>query len=170
MSNNGSSAEPELRLHHRCHGIIESRGDPQLRRIHNETGMVTPDGMPLVFMARRLGFKPVSRVYGRTCASRDQGFQTEGLPLSRLRGRARTCRPARGNIESPPSHSSSRRHHDAAIPAAYAGRRRSSGCAHQCGCAGHCMGGIEHAETGVLDGIAYRSAEWGGAGGSRRGI
>jgi N-acetylglucosaminyldiphosphoundecaprenol N-acetyl-beta-D-mannosaminyltransferase len=47
-----------------AHGIIESRHDPQLRRIHNEAGMVTPDGMPLVFMARRLGFKSVSRVYG----------------------------------------------------------------------------------------------------------
>jgi N-acetylglucosaminyldiphosphoundecaprenol N-acetyl-beta-D-mannosaminyltransferase len=47
-----------------AHGIIESRRDPQLRQIHNEAGMVTPDGMPLVFMARRLGFKLVSRVYG----------------------------------------------------------------------------------------------------------
>jgi N-acetylglucosaminyldiphosphoundecaprenol N-acetyl-beta-D-mannosaminyltransferase len=47
-----------------AHGIIESRRDPQLRQVHNEAGMVTPDGMPLVFMARRLGFKPVSRVYG----------------------------------------------------------------------------------------------------------
>jgi N-acetylglucosaminyldiphosphoundecaprenol N-acetyl-beta-D-mannosaminyltransferase len=47
-----------------AHGVIESRDDPKLRRIHNEAGMVTPDGMPLVFMARRLGFKPVSRVYG----------------------------------------------------------------------------------------------------------
>lgn len=47
-----------------AHGIIESRRDQQLRRIHNEAGMVTPDGMPLVFMARRLGFKLVSRVYG----------------------------------------------------------------------------------------------------------
>jgi len=47
-----------------AHGIIESRSDPRLRQIHNEAGMVTPDGMPLVFMARRLGFKPVSRVYG----------------------------------------------------------------------------------------------------------
>jgi N-acetylglucosaminyldiphosphoundecaprenol N-acetyl-beta-D-mannosaminyltransferase len=47
-----------------AHGIIESRRDPQLRQIHNEAGMVTPDGMPLVFMARRLGFKQVSRVYG----------------------------------------------------------------------------------------------------------
>jgi N-acetylglucosaminyldiphosphoundecaprenol N-acetyl-beta-D-mannosaminyltransferase len=47
-----------------AHGIIESRRDETLRRIHNEAGMVTPDGMPLVFMARRLGFKSVSRVYG----------------------------------------------------------------------------------------------------------
>ena len=46
------------------HGVIECRRDPQLRRIHNEAGMVTPDGMPLVFMARRLGFTNVSRVYG----------------------------------------------------------------------------------------------------------
>ena len=47
-----------------AHGVIESRSDPQLRQIHNDAGMVTPDGMPLVFMARRLGFKHVSRVYG----------------------------------------------------------------------------------------------------------
>ena len=47
-----------------AHGIIECRGDAGLRRIHNDAGMVTPDGMPLVFMARRLGFKRVTRVYG----------------------------------------------------------------------------------------------------------
>src|ERR1700738_4448454 len=47
-----------------AHGIIESRRDPQLRHIHNAAGMVTPDGMPLVFVARRLGFRHVSRVYG----------------------------------------------------------------------------------------------------------
>lgn len=47
-----------------AHGIIESRRDTQLRHIHNAAGMVTPDGMPLVFVARRLGFKHVSRVYG----------------------------------------------------------------------------------------------------------
>jgi N-acetylglucosaminyldiphosphoundecaprenol N-acetyl-beta-D-mannosaminyltransferase len=47
-----------------AHGVIESRGNSELRRIHNEAGMVTPDGMSLVFMARRLGFKFVTRVYG----------------------------------------------------------------------------------------------------------
>jgi N-acetylglucosaminyldiphosphoundecaprenol N-acetyl-beta-D-mannosaminyltransferase len=47
-----------------AHGVIECRRDPQLRLIHNRAGMVTPDGMPLVFTARCLGFRPVSRVYG----------------------------------------------------------------------------------------------------------
>jgi N-acetylglucosaminyldiphosphoundecaprenol N-acetyl-beta-D-mannosaminyltransferase len=47
-----------------AHGVIESRRDRQLREIHNQAGLAVPDGMPLVFMARRLGFRFVSRVYG----------------------------------------------------------------------------------------------------------
>jgi N-acetylglucosaminyldiphosphoundecaprenol N-acetyl-beta-D-mannosaminyltransferase len=46
------------------HGVMESRRDPALLRIHNDAGMVTPDGMPLVWLARRAGFSHVSRVYG----------------------------------------------------------------------------------------------------------
>ena len=46
------------------HGIIESLGDRRLRCIHNEAGLVTPDGMPLVWMARCLGFNRTCRVYG----------------------------------------------------------------------------------------------------------
>jgi N-acetylglucosaminyldiphosphoundecaprenol N-acetyl-beta-D-mannosaminyltransferase len=46
------------------HGIMESTRDPALREIHNAAGMVTPDGMPLVWMAHLLGFPNVSRVYG----------------------------------------------------------------------------------------------------------
>lgn len=46
------------------HGIIESQHDEALRRIHNEAGMVTPDGMPLVWLSRRAGYQHVSRVYG----------------------------------------------------------------------------------------------------------
>lgn len=46
------------------HGVMESRADPQLRAIHEAAALVTPDGMPLVFMANRLGFGPVERVYG----------------------------------------------------------------------------------------------------------
>jgi N-acetylglucosaminyldiphosphoundecaprenol N-acetyl-beta-D-mannosaminyltransferase len=46
------------------HGVIESQSDASLRAIHNAAGLVTPDGMPLVWMARRLGYGRTSRVYG----------------------------------------------------------------------------------------------------------
>lgn len=54
------------------HGVISSQDDGELRRIHNEAGMVTSDGMPLVWLSRwalRNGHDgartiPVERVYG----------------------------------------------------------------------------------------------------------
>jgi N-acetylglucosaminyldiphosphoundecaprenol N-acetyl-beta-D-mannosaminyltransferase len=45
------------------HGVMESQRSDELRRIFNSAGMVTPDGMPLVWLAR--GRDPrVTRVYG----------------------------------------------------------------------------------------------------------
>src|SRR3989337_1478168 len=38
--------------------------DPAFREVVNGAGMVTPDGMPLVWMGRLLGREDVSRVYG----------------------------------------------------------------------------------------------------------
>ena len=46
------------------HGIMESYRDADLRRIHNQAGLVTPDGMPLVWLSRWWGHRNVSRVYG----------------------------------------------------------------------------------------------------------
>jgi len=46
------------------HGVMESQSDPELKKIHNEAGMVTPDGMPMVWMNKIRGNKHVSRVYG----------------------------------------------------------------------------------------------------------
>jgi N-acetylglucosaminyldiphosphoundecaprenol N-acetyl-beta-D-mannosaminyltransferase len=46
------------------HGVMESQRDEALRAIHNEAGMVTPDGMPLVWLSRLYGLKHVDRVYG----------------------------------------------------------------------------------------------------------
>lgn len=51
------------------HGVIESHDDPALQRIHEQAGMVTTDGMPLVWLSRhRLRASsppvPVERVYG----------------------------------------------------------------------------------------------------------
>ena len=46
------------------HGVMESRRDEAVRQIHNRAGMVTPDGMPLVWLSRLNGHWHVDRVYG----------------------------------------------------------------------------------------------------------
>src|SRR4051812_14133877 len=46
------------------HGVMESQTDHELLRIHNESGMTTPDGMPMVWAGRRAGAEGMSRVYG----------------------------------------------------------------------------------------------------------
>ncbi|KRE05839.1 glycosyl transferase [Bosea sp. Root381] len=56
------------RRHYVCatgaHGIMESQRDETLRAVHNQAGMVTPHGMPLVWMSRLLGHPQTGRVYG----------------------------------------------------------------------------------------------------------
>ena len=46
------------------HGVMESLQDKTLRQIHNRAGLVTPDGMPLVWLSQLNGLRHVSRVYG----------------------------------------------------------------------------------------------------------
>jgi N-acetylglucosaminyldiphosphoundecaprenol N-acetyl-beta-D-mannosaminyltransferase len=46
------------------HGVMESQRDPELRRIHNDSGLTTPDGMPMVWAGRRAGAGHMTRVYG----------------------------------------------------------------------------------------------------------
>jgi N-acetylglucosaminyldiphosphoundecaprenol N-acetyl-beta-D-mannosaminyltransferase len=46
------------------HSVMECRRSAQLRTIFNAAGMVTPDGVPLVWVARASGYGNVSRVYG----------------------------------------------------------------------------------------------------------
>jgi N-acetylglucosaminyldiphosphoundecaprenol N-acetyl-beta-D-mannosaminyltransferase len=43
---------------------MESQRDPALKMIHNRAGLVTPDGMPLVWISRWKGQSHVRRVYG----------------------------------------------------------------------------------------------------------
>jgi len=63
------------------HGVMESRRNQRLRRIHNEAGMVTPDGVPLVWLSRLLGKHRTERVYGpdlmrkMTAVSSQRGFR-----------------------------------------------------------------------------------------------
>jgi N-acetylglucosaminyldiphosphoundecaprenol N-acetyl-beta-D-mannosaminyltransferase len=46
------------------HGVMESHRNEDLRCIHNAAGLVTPDGMPLVWLAHRYRHHHVGRVYG----------------------------------------------------------------------------------------------------------
>jgi N-acetylglucosaminyldiphosphoundecaprenol N-acetyl-beta-D-mannosaminyltransferase len=46
------------------HSIMECRRSDEVRSIFNAAGMVTPDGMPVVWVARLIGHAHVRRVYG----------------------------------------------------------------------------------------------------------
>jgi N-acetylglucosaminyldiphosphoundecaprenol N-acetyl-beta-D-mannosaminyltransferase len=46
------------------HGIMECRRSSSLRETFNSAGLVTPDGMPLVWLARAAGHRRADRVYG----------------------------------------------------------------------------------------------------------
>lgn len=46
------------------HGVVKSLDDSELRRIHKSSGLVTPDGMPLVWAGRLAGADWMRRVYG----------------------------------------------------------------------------------------------------------
>jgi N-acetylglucosaminyldiphosphoundecaprenol N-acetyl-beta-D-mannosaminyltransferase len=47
-----------------AHGVVAGRRDGALRAAHCRAGLVTPDGMPLVWLCRHAGFPEVDRVYG----------------------------------------------------------------------------------------------------------
>jgi N-acetylglucosaminyldiphosphoundecaprenol N-acetyl-beta-D-mannosaminyltransferase len=46
------------------HSVMGAQEDPGFRTILNSAGLVTPDGMPLVWLCRRRGFPRTDRVYG----------------------------------------------------------------------------------------------------------
>ena len=91
---------------------MESQDHPELRDIHNQAGLVTPDGMPLVWLSRVKGHSQVERVYGPDlmlaccAASVRKGYRhfffggAPGVPerlAARLRERFRSWLwPARG--------------------------------------------------------------------------
>jgi len=64
-----------------AHGVMESRRDERFRAILNAAGMVTADGMPLVWFSRLVRRTPAERVYGpdlmraMTAISPERGYR-----------------------------------------------------------------------------------------------
>ncbi len=59
-----SRKEPNYVCVRDVHGVVRCQSDRNLRSIHNNAGLVTPDGMPLVWLSWLAGFRHVKRVYG----------------------------------------------------------------------------------------------------------
>jgi N-acetylglucosaminyldiphosphoundecaprenol N-acetyl-beta-D-mannosaminyltransferase len=47
-----------------AHSVMACYDDPDLRKIYNASGLCTPDGMPMVWLAHWAGYREVERVYG----------------------------------------------------------------------------------------------------------
>jgi N-acetylglucosaminyldiphosphoundecaprenol N-acetyl-beta-D-mannosaminyltransferase len=46
------------------HALMQGHKDPSLRAVQNNAGLITPDGMPLVWLSRIAGHRNTGRVYG----------------------------------------------------------------------------------------------------------
>jgi N-acetylglucosaminyldiphosphoundecaprenol N-acetyl-beta-D-mannosaminyltransferase len=47
-----------------AHSVMQGYRNPELRKIFNQSGLTTPDGMAIVWILRLQGFPDVDRVYG----------------------------------------------------------------------------------------------------------
>ncbi|MDW8137125.1 MAG: WecB/TagA/CpsF family glycosyltransferase [Bacteroidota bacterium] len=83
------------------HTVMEAWDDPGFRAVVNEADLVTPDGMPLVWMLRRLGYREQERVYGpdltlHLCAAAAR----EGIPVGFYGGRPEALDPLVCNLKA----------------------------------------------------------------------
>ena len=64
----GNWIQERQRAHYVCvtgvHGVMEAQKDGEIKQIHNQADLVTPDGMPLVWLNHFFGQHHVGRVYG----------------------------------------------------------------------------------------------------------
>lgn len=72
--------EPNFVCIRDVHGVMRAQTDPALLEIHQRAGMVTPDGMPLVWVSRLRGHEEVRRVCGADLvAALCEASVTQGL-------------------------------------------------------------------------------------------
>ena len=64
------------------HMVMEANDDVALRKVVNQADLVVPDGMPLVWMLRRMGHPLEDRVYGPTLTLRVlDAADRQGIPV-----------------------------------------------------------------------------------------
>ena len=64
------------------HMVMEAHDDPNYKEIVNRAMIVTPDGMPIVWALKLLGFRNASRVYGPTLTLKIcQEAALRGIPV-----------------------------------------------------------------------------------------
>jgi N-acetylglucosaminyldiphosphoundecaprenol N-acetyl-beta-D-mannosaminyltransferase len=69
------------------HMIMEAYDSPEFRKVVNSADLVTPDGMPLVWLMRMRGVKKQERVYGPTLMLRTlETAEEKGLSVGFLGG------------------------------------------------------------------------------------
>ncbi len=81
------------------HMVMEAFDDPGYRRMVNRADLVTPDGMPLVWVLRMRGYPGQERVYGpdltlRVC----EAAAHEGIPVGFYGGHPETLRRLVANL------------------------------------------------------------------------
>ena len=153
------------------HGVMECQRDERLRGIHNAAGLVTPDGMSLVWLCKLKGHQQVERVYGpdlmlALCErSPERGYRHffYGSSPAVLE---RSGRAAARALAQP----SGSRHVRAAVPLTQPPGRCAVGRADHRVTAGRGLGGLGHAETGALDGGARGPARRSGPDRCRSGV
>ena len=151
------------------HGVMESQRDAELRRIHNAAGLVTPDGMPMVWLLWAGGYRTAERVYG-------PDLMLAVLELSVARGYRHffygASETTLARLEANLHHVSPRVHCRQPFPPispAHPWRGRRCRRDHQRRAPGCRLGRSQHAETGTMDGGASRPSRSAGPGRGRGG-
>jgi len=83
------------------HMVMEAHDDPGFKALVNAADLVTPDGMPLVWMLRRLGYPHQERVYGpeltlRVC----EEAARQGVPVGFYGGHPEALGALVGNLKA----------------------------------------------------------------------
>jgi len=83
------------------HMVMEAYDAPNFRQIVNESDLVTPDGMPLVWVMHRMGAKGQERVYGPELMLHvAEAAAREGIPVGLYGGTLKTLEKLAANLQN----------------------------------------------------------------------